>query len=61
MLMVTGRSIFQQNFGNCNTKIRIKSSRHITSRRANKALGNMEVSMAEKSKANLGNHDTNKI
>ena len=50
----------QQNFGNCNTKIRMKYSRYIISRKANKALENQEASMSEKLKANLGKHGSNK-
>ena len=50
----------QQNLGNCNTKIRMKHSRYIISRKANKALENQEASMAEKLKANLGKHSSNK-
>ena len=58
--MVTNLSVFQQNFGNRNTKIEVKSLTYITSGRANKALENQEASVADKLKANLGNHGTNK-
>ena len=43
-----------------NTKIGVKSLTYITSGRANKALENQEASVADKLKANLGNHGTNK-
>ena len=38
----------------------MKSFGYITSRRVYKALQNQEASMAEKLKANLGNHGANK-
>ena len=38
----------------------MKSFGYITSRRVYKALKNQEASMAEKLKANLGNHGVNK-
>lgn len=60
LFVVTNLSVFQQNFGNRNTKIGVKSLTYITSGRANKALENQEASVADKLKANLGNHGTNK-
>ena len=60
LFVVTSCSVFQHNFEHCNTKIKIKSLGDIILRRANKALGNQEASMAEKFKANLRNHGTNK-
>ena len=60
LFVVTYLSVFQQNFGNRNTKIGVKSLTYITSGRANKALENQEASVADKLKANLGNHGINK-
>ena len=55
LLVVTSLLVSPQNFGNCITKIRIKSLGYITSRGPNNALKNQKASMREKFEANFGN------